>query len=302
MRSKIIITTIAIMFIALGFNVSSAKIITQSGGDWPVELIGVSNISVTKQKFEAWVNTYKTCWSDGSHTWCGVPLWRVVAMVDDPVPEDNSFNETLAAQGYGVRLTAWDGWVTELNITLVAHNDNGYIVANTIDGEELPQLTPSGKPSYPLHLRGSDISSPNNVGGIIKIELVGISGNNPPNPPEIRGPSKGKTGTTYTYYFSTTDPEKNNVYYYIDWNDGNTTSWYGPYTSGTEKSLTHTWSSDGTYTIKIKAKDTFSKESDWTTLTVTMPYSFNKPLPPFLELLCQRFPNASPLLRHLLWY
>jgi hypothetical protein len=298
MKSKIIITAVIIMFIALGFNVSSLRVKAQSGGDWPVELIGVSSISVTKQKFESWVNVYETCWSDGDHTWCGVPLWRVAAMVDDPEPEDYSFNEELAAAGYVVRLTAWDGWVTELQISVVAHNDDGYIVANTIDGVELPEETPSGKPSYPLHLRGADIGPPNNVGGIIKIELVGIESNNPPETPEIRGSANGKTGTNYTYYFSTSDPEDNNIYYYVDWDDGSNSGWYGPYTSGTEKSLSHTWSSDGTYSIKIKAKDTFNDESDWNTLEVTMPrtISFNSM---FLKLL-ERFPHAFPLLRHLM--
>lgn len=271
MKTKMIILAIIVMFIALGFNVSSLTIKTQSGGDWPVELIGVSSISVTKSQFESWVDVYETCWSDGDHTWCGVPLWNVAAMVDDQEPEDYSFNEGLAAQGYVVKLTSWDGWVTELQISDVAHNDEGYIIANTIDGEELPETTPSGRPSYPLHLRGEDIFPPNNVGGIIKIELVGIGGNNPPETPEISGTTNGKTGTSYTYYFSTTDPEENNVYYYIDWGDNTNTGWYGPYTSGTEKSLSHTWSADGTYYIKIKAKDTFDAESDWNTLTITMP-------------------------------
>lgn len=279
MKSKIIVTAIIIMITILGFNVSSLEINTQNGGDWPVELIGVSSISVTKSQFESWVDVYEACWSDGDHTWCGVPLWRVAAMVDDPEPEDYSFNEELAAQGYVVKLTSWDGWVTELEISDVAHNDNGYIVANTIDGEELPEETPSGRPSYPLHLRGEDISPPNNVGGVIKIELVGIGGNNPPETPEIRGQTNGKTGTSYTYYFSTTDPEENNVYYYIDWGDDTNTGWYGPYTSGTEKSLSHTWSADGTYFVKIKAKDTFDEEGEWKTLEVTMPkYKISKSL------------------------
>ncbi|MCK4348805.1 MAG: hypothetical protein KAW47_09340, partial [Thermoplasmatales archaeon] len=133
---------------------------------------------------------------------------------------------------------------------------------------------------YPLHLRGEYVFSPNTVGGIIKIELVGIGGNNPPEIPEIRGPSNGKTGISYTYYFSTSDPEENNVYYYIEWDDGSNSDWYGPYTSGNEKSLPHTWTSDGKYNIRIKAKDTFNEESDWNSSEVTIPkYKFlNSPI------------------------
>jgi hypothetical protein len=283
MKKGIVVLIFMILVIPVGFNVSSLKIYTENSGDWPVELIGISNISVTKQKFESWVDVYKTCWSDSDHTWCGVPVWRVAAMADDPEPEDYSFNETLAAQGYIVRLTAWDGWVTELLISDVAHNDVGYIVANTIDGEELPEYTPGGHPSYPLHLRGADISGHDAIGGIIKIELVSIGGNNPPDKPEISGATNGKTGTSYTYRFSTSDPDGNNVHYFIDWGDGSNSCWYGPYRSGVEKSLSHAWSSDGTYIIKIKAKDTFDEESDWNTLTVTMPKQKFLILPMFIS-------------------
>jgi len=266
---KYLSISIILMLLFVGFNVSSIKI--NKDGDWPIDLIGLSSISVPKDKYESWVDLYESCWSDGDHTWCGVPLWMVVAMVDDPEPEDHTFNDTLAAQGYTVRLTAWDGWVTELDISLVAYNDEGYIVANTIDGEELPEYTPGGHPSYPLHLRGSDVFPPNNVGGVIKIELVGISGNNPPDIPEIDGTTKGRKGIEYKYDFSTDDPEENNVYYYIDWGDNTNSGWYGPYTSGSEKSLSHTWEESGVYVIKIKAKDTFGEESDWNTLEVSMP-------------------------------
>ena len=140
--------------------------------DWNITLLGISSMIVNRTKFESWVDQYHTCWSDGNHTWCGVPLWMVVAIVDDPEPEDHLFNDTLAAEGYTIKITAGDGWITELNISLVAYNDEGYIIANTIDGEVLPDYTPSGHPSWPLHLRGSDIFPPNNIGNIISIELV----------------------------------------------------------------------------------------------------------------------------------
>jgi hypothetical protein len=93
-------------------------------------------------------------------------------MIDDPQPGDHQFNDSLAQSGYTVRLTAGDGWITDLDISLVAYNDEGYIIANSIDGEVLPDYTPSGRPSWPLHLRGSDIHPPNNVGNIVSIEII----------------------------------------------------------------------------------------------------------------------------------
>jgi hypothetical protein len=97
------------------------------------------------------------------------------------------------------------------------------------------------------------------------------SENNPPETPSITGPTSGKAGTAYTYTFVTTDPDGDNVYYYIDWGDDLNSGWLGPYASDLEKTASHTWSEQGTYTIKIKAKDIFDAESDWETLVVSMP-------------------------------
>ena len=56
------------------------------------------------------------------------------------------------------------------------------------------------------------------------------------------------------------------------------------------------------YAIKAKAKDVNGNESNWETLTVTMPYSYNVPFMQFWERLFERFPNAFPILRHLMGY
>ena len=104
------------------------------------------------------------------------------------------------------------------------------------------------------------------------------------------------------YSFAITDPEGDNVYYCIDWGDGTPEVCIGPYESGVETTSTHTWSERGMYIIQAKAKDTFDLESDWGSLDVSMPrnkvlnFNFN-----LLEWLFERFPNAFPMLRHLLW-
>jgi len=126
--------------------------------------------------------------------------------------------------------------------------------------------------------------------------------NIPPDTPSIKGLENGKTGAEYTYNFSTRDADIDNVYYCIDWGDNSTSGWIGPYSSGEIIYENHSWNKKGTYTIKAKAKDVFDAESDWATLTVTMPCSYNKPIPQFLELLYQRFPNAFPILRQRLGY
>ena len=41
-----------------------------------------------------------------------------------------------------------------------------------------------------------------------------------------------------------TDPDGDNVLYYIDWGDGTNSGWLGPYPSGQQASAQKTWSAD----------------------------------------------------------
>jgi hypothetical protein len=126
--------------------------------------------------------------------------------------------------------------------------------------------------------------------------------NHPPSAPSIDGPSYGFSAIAYQWNFRAVDPDNNDIFYQIDWGDGNVSVWYGSYNSGEVMSQSHAYSFNGKYTIKAKVKDIYGQESDWAILTVTMPYSFNKPIQLFLEPLFQRFPTAFPLLRQLLGY
>ncbi len=125
--------------------------------------------------------------------------------------------------------------------------------------------------------------------------------NDPPSDPTITGETNGKTGQSYTYKFKSTDPQNQNIFYYIDWGDGQTTDWFGPNPSGTEVTKSHTYSSDNDYTIKAKARDIYGKESNFGELKVTMPKSkhinFNFNL---FYWLFERFPNAFPILKYFL--
>jgi len=126
--------------------------------------------------------------------------------------------------------------------------------------------------------------------------------NQPPATPTITGPAKGKVGTATEYNFTATDPDGDKVYYFIDWGDTTNSSWIGPYSSGEKITQSHTWSEKGTFTIKAKAKDIYGNESDWGTLSVTMPLSYESPHFRFFEWLFERFPHAFPILRDLLGY
>jgi hypothetical protein len=125
--------------------------------------------------------------------------------------------------------------------------------------------------------------------------------NQNPNTPTITGMINGTIRTLYFYTIQTTDPYQDNVKYHIDWDD-NTTTITGFNKSGEEINVSHTWKTKGTYSVKVKAIDEYYAESDWATLTVTMPYSYHNPILQFLEWLFQRFPQAFPILRQMLGY
>jgi hypothetical protein len=96
----------------------------------------------------------------------------------------------------------------------------------------------------------------------IYFDPVGVA-NNPPNAPEIEGQTSGKTGTSYVYEFTSSDPDGDQVSYYIKWGDGHTTDWTSYQSSGTSYSESHTWDAEGEYTIEAKTRDIYGSESDW---------------------------------------
>ena len=97
------------------------------------------------------------------------------------------------------------------------------------------------------------------------ISRLHLRDNNPPNTPTITGETNGTIRTSYDYTIQTTDPDQDDVKYYIDWGD-NTTTITGFYESGEEIIVSHTWDTKGTYNVKVKAIDEYYAESDWATL------------------------------------
>ena len=96
-----------------------------------------------------------------------------------------------------------------------------------------------------------------------------ILSNIPPSKPVIYGPNSGKPGIEYEYVFLVTDPDGDEFYLWVDWGDGDNTSWIGPYCSGEPVKLSHIWNETGTYVIRAKLKD-FCSESPWGLFEVIM--------------------------------
>ena len=128
-----------------------------------------------------------------------------------------------------------------------------------------------------------------------------VESNSSPGTPTITGTVNGTVREEYWYRFTSIDPDNNPVTCSIDWGDGSAIE-SKDFASGEQGWASHTYTRSGAYTIKAKARDTLGAESDWGTLTVTMPTSYNQPLLKFVELLFQRFPNVFPIIRHLLGF
>lgn len=97
-----------------------------------------------------------------------------------------------------------------------------------------------------------------------------IIGNQPPNSPEIIGPKCGDPDIEYEYTFESDDSDNDDIFYYIDWGDGKNTGWLGPYNSGEEITLSHSWSLEGEYELKVKAKDDIAGEGQWSSKIIRM--------------------------------
>lgn len=119
-----------------------------------------------------------------------------------------------------------------------------------------------------------------------------------PSKPSITGPAKGKAGDKYEYIFNAKDSDNDDLFYFINWGDNQVEEWIGPYTSGENVKINHTWSKKGTYIIKAKVKDEFGAESGWGVLEIKMPknkhFIFNYPI---LCWLFECFPNMFPIMR-----
>lgn len=89
-------------------------------------------------------------------------------------------------------------------------------------------------------------------------------GNAQPNKPSRpTGEIRCKTGIPYSYSSMTTDPEGDQLHYNFSWGDGTYSDWIGPYNSKDTVTLSHTWSTKGTFNIMVKAKDRNGAVSEW---------------------------------------
>ena len=183
------VLTLAIvgMFLMPAAGVSAAPPEPQ---DWPLRLMGASNVNVTKAQFEAMAAANPseefTDISTG-HAWKGVALWRLIALVDDG--NSATFNDALASV-YSLRFTGLNNDGTYYVSTFAQpfavafpHAENVFVankvkLAGTTEWVDLPQFQPGSttKLAYPLWLKGSGITTGGGwkTSALIQIELLNL--------------------------------------------------------------------------------------------------------------------------------
>jgi hypothetical protein len=94
----------------------------------------------------------------------------------------------------------------------------------------------------------------------------------PPDAPKTPvGPANAGPNIPLNFTTVTTDFEGNQIYYWWDWGDGNNTDWVGPFNSDESMTANYSWINNGTYDIRVKAKDSTGLEGAWSTpLTISI--------------------------------
>jgi len=138
---------------------------------------------------------------------------------------------------------------------------------NTSSSEQHPTHQYMSIGVYTVQLTVTDING--KVNNISK--QLTIIRNDPPEIPTIIGPTIGITGEQYRYNLKATDPDGNLLFYTIDWGDHTRTEDLGPYASGQEISINHSWSIPGRYMVQVQTEDTHHTQSPTTVLLVRIP-------------------------------
>jgi hypothetical protein len=151
---------------------------------------------------------------------------------------------------------------------------------------------------YNLLMEPEDTSGPAEVVCI----YVQQAYNSPPSKPltPFGGALLMERDVVYEFSTTTTDPEAQQVWYMWSWGDNIFYFWDGPYPSGQTHTKSHYWEKDGTYEVKVKAKDEFGAVSEWSDPRVcVVPKSYVYDNNPFVRFL-DNHQHLFPLLRQLL--
>jgi len=141
---------------------------------WPVYLYGITNDSIDRQTYEAFMNiddstlrlVYQLQEGIKTNTYEGIALWRIISLFDGTSESGiSSFNDSLAISGYDVVLKNFFSETLVLRSEDIARNDS-YILAARRNSVFLKGI------EGPLMLVGPSVSFSQMIAGIREIHIV----------------------------------------------------------------------------------------------------------------------------------
>jgi len=111
-------------------------------------------------------------------------------------------------------------------------------------------------------IKATALDPSDNEGESDPVTVTVMQPSKPPNTPGApEGPPAGFVGDALTFRATTTDPDGDSISYQFDWGDETKSDWTDYVTSGEEMEVQKAFDSEGTYTVKVRAKDTYEVTS-----------------------------------------
>jgi len=153
---------------------------------------------------------------------------------------------------------------------------------NNISTEQNPKNTYTKTGNYTVTLTVTD--SEGNTSNDTTWALISQEKQNP-SKPKIDGPHEVIVNEENDFRLTSTDLQNDDLYYKIEYADIES-DWFGPYPSG-ESTVPLTFTKEGAWELRVKAKDEYDHESEWSDgFPITVPK--NKPIMTNFE---SRFPR-----------
>ncbi|MFH2056711.1 MAG: PKD domain-containing protein [bacterium] len=93
------------------------------------------------------------------------------------------------------------------------------------------------------------------------VVTTNVENESPGKPSFVNAPTAGAVGSAISFTVMGSDPESDNVSFRLQWGDGTNSNWTEPAGSGGSKTLTHSYTTAGTYIVTVQAKDSYGSIS-----------------------------------------
>ena len=208
------------------------------------------NRGVTIQDIDHYIFTELTLLGDPE-----LPVWTA-----DPQTLTVNYPATFPVGTTAFDVTVTDGTHPVPNATVCLMKGSEVYLVGITDTTGFVELIPSTTTSGTMDVT---VTAQNFLPSENTATAVIVDDNAPLAPSKPSGPSNGYTFHEYTYSTSTTDPDAGDQIWYQWQYGGSFTNWLGPYTSGETVQQTFSWPTQGTYAVKVKAKDATGLQSPW---------------------------------------